>query len=344
MQLSLPHSARIIRQELRHRLWHTETVKALVTGGAGFIGSHVAESLLAAGWEVIVLDDLSNGFESNIPRGARFVRGDARGTETLDSLLPGCAAVLHLAAVSSVQDSLDRPLEVHEINLTMTLQLLEAARRHSVPRFVFSSSAAIYGDTGGKSASEDTPPNPLSHYAVQKLSSEHYCRAYRRLFGLETVCLRYFNIFGPRQRPDSPYSGVIARFLDAARSGRAITIYGDGAQTRDFCPVSNVAAANLSAATAPADEVAGKSFNIGSGSSTTVAELAESVRHCFPDSPDPVFQPMPSGEIRHSKADISLAVKHMRYISPGRLSAHLSSLCKAPMPTQTARGTTVSQV
>jgi nucleoside-diphosphate-sugar epimerase len=226
-----------------------------------------------------------------------------------------------------VQDSLDRPLDVHDVNLTMTLNLLEATRRHGVRRFIFSSSAAVYGDTGEIPAREDRKPCPLSHYAVQKLASEHYCGIYHRLFGLETVCLRYFNIFGPRQRPDSPYSGVIARFLDAARSGRAITIYGDGTQTRDFCYVSNVSGANLAAATLPAEEVAGKSFNVGSGRSTSVAELAEAVRRCFPDATDPVFQPARDGEIRHSQADIGLAVKSLGSSPILDFSDHLRFLC-----------------
>ena len=211
-------------------------MKYLVTGGAGFIGSHIVEALFAQGSEVIILDNLSTGLQENVPSGARLVVGHAGDASLLNQLLPGCAGIFHLAAVSSVQASLDRPVGVHEDNLTATLALLEAARRHNVPRFVFSSSAAVYGDTQGKATKEDMKPNPLSHYAVQKLAGEYYCQVYAKVYGLETVCLRYFNIFGPRQRADSPYSGAIAKFLDAARAERAPTIFGDGSQTRDLCP------------------------------------------------------------------------------------------------------------
>ena len=179
-------------------------MKYLVTGGAGFIGSHLVESLLAEGAEVTVLDNLSTGLQGNVPDKARLVVGRGGDTGLLDPLLPGCAGIFHLAAVSSVQASLDHPLDVHEDNLTATLALLEAARRHKVPRFVFSSSAAVYGDTQGQMAREDMRPDPLSHYAVQKLATEYYCQVYKRVYGIETVCLRYFNVFGLRQRADSP--------------------------------------------------------------------------------------------------------------------------------------------
>jgi len=219
-------------------------MKALVTGGAGFIGSHLVDLLLAKGSEVVVIDSLVTGQRSQVPQEAIFIKGDVADPQLLAEALPGCDAVFHLAAVSSVQDSLDRPIEVHNTNLTASLALLEASVRHQVSRFVFSSSAAIYGDTGGAPAREDMAPKPMSHYAVQKLASEHYCRVYHRLHGLETVCLRYFNVYGPRQRADSSYSGVIAKFIDAARAEKPITIFGDGEQTRDFCHVKDVAVAN----------------------------------------------------------------------------------------------------
>ncbi len=187
-------------------------MKYLVTGGAGFIGSHVVAALRERGAEVAVLDNFATGLEDNVPDGVAVTNGHAGDSALLDELLPGCAGIFHLAAVSSVQASLDQPLAVHEDNLTATLVLLEAARKHGVKRFVFSSSAAIYGDTNGEQAHEAMKPNPLSHYAVQKLASEYYCQVYARVYGLETVCLRYFNIFGPRQRADSPFSGAIARF------------------------------------------------------------------------------------------------------------------------------------
>jgi UDP-glucose 4-epimerase len=282
-------------------------MKYLVTGGAGFIGSHLVDALLARGDDVAVLDNFSTGLETNVAEGVRLVRGQAGDMNLLDELLPGCAGIFHLAAVSSVQASLDRPVEVHDENLTTTLALLEAARRHGVKRFVFSSSAAVYGDTNGEPAREDMKPNPLSHYAVQKLASEDYCRVYSKVHGLETVCLRYFNIFGPRQRADSPYSGAIAKFLEAARAGRAPTIFGDGSQTRDFCPVTNVVAANIAAMTKAAADVDAGVFNIGTGSSVSIREVAQALAEIFPSTPDPEHLPARSGEVPHSRADISRA-------------------------------------
>jgi len=288
-------------------------MKYLVTGGAGFIGSHIVDALVARGDEVVVLDNLSTGVETNLNVAAHFVRGEAGDVEQLDQLLPGCAGIFHLAAVSSVQASLDRPLEVHNDNLTATLALLEAARRHGVQRFVFSSSAAVYGDTQDEPAREDMKPNPLSHYAVQKLASEYYCHVYARLHAMETVCLRYFNIFGPRQRADSPYSGAIARFLDAGRMERAGTIFGEGSQTRDFCAVANVVAANLAAADRPPSDVAGGIFNVGSGVSVSILQIVETIGGLFPDMPKPLFLPARSGEVPHSRADISLAREKLGY-------------------------------
>ena len=288
-------------------------MKYLVTGGAGFIGSHLVDALVAQGSDVTVLDNLSTGLEGNVPGKARLVMGQAGDAGLLDQLLPGCVGIFHLAAVSSVQASLDRPIEVHEDNLTATLTLLEAARRHHVPRFVFSSSAAVYGDTNGEQAREDMKPNPLSHYAVQKLAGEYYCQVYAKLHGLETVCLRYFNIFGPRQRADSPYSGAIAKFLDAARAGRAPTIFGDGSQTRDFCPVANVVAANIAAMTKPAADVAGGVFNVGTGSSVSIREVAHALADIFPAMPRPEHLPPRSGEVPHSCADILRARAKLGY-------------------------------
>jgi nucleoside-diphosphate-sugar epimerase len=282
-------------------------MRALVTGGAGFIGSHLTEALVSKGWEAFVIDDLSTGLSSNLSFRCTMIAADAGTDRVLDEVLPGTDALFHLAAVSSVQDALDRPLAVHEVNLTMTLKLLEAAVRHKVKRFVFSSSAAIYGDTEGRPAKENMLPRPLSHYAVQKLACEHYCQAYGRLHGLETVCLRYFNVYGPRQRPDSPYSGVISRFLDAGQQGHAINILGDGAQTRDFVHVSDVARANLLAATAPAEAVAGKVFNVGTGHTTPIQDVADQIRQIFPGTPSPTHGEARKGEIRYSRACTDLA-------------------------------------
>lgn len=300
-------------------------MKALVTGGAGFIGSHVVRRLLDEGWRVLVLDDLSNGFEKNIPSGVDFACGSAGDRALLAEVMPGCGAVFHLAAVSSVVDSIERPLDVHETNLTTTLALLEASVRHGVKRFVFSSSAAVYGDTHGAPACEQMMPSPLSHYAVQKLASEYYCSVYQRLHGLETVCLRYFNVFGERQRADSPYTGVITKFLNAAREGRPLVIFGDGSQSRDFVYVGDVAAANFAAATKNAEVVSGGVFNIGTGASVSVSELAAMVRKLFPHSPDPVHEPARPGEILHSKADITRACKALGFVPRGHLDDFITA-------------------
>lgn len=286
---------------------------ALVTGGTGFIGSHLVERLLGEGWNVCVLDDLSSGAEANLPSGAEFVRDSAGNVSLLDRLLPGCDAVFHLAAVSSVADSLARPLEVHDANLTTTIALLKAAANHGVKRFVFSSSASIYGDTGGEAAREEMKPSPLSHYAVQKLACEHYCAVYRRLRGLGTVCLRYFNVCGPRQRADSPYSSVIAKFVASAQAGESMTVFGDGVQSRDFVSVYDVVEANIAAAGLADAATTDAVFNVGSGQSITFGELDEAIRGHFPVSP-PVHHALArESEIKHSRADIRRAETVLGY-------------------------------
>lgn len=288
-------------------------MKCLITGGAGFIGSHLATALESLSAEVTILDNFSTGSDSNVSPGVEVVRGHAGDEALLDKILPGCQCVFHLAAVASVQASVERPLPVHDDNLTTTLKLLEASSKHDVKRFVFSSSAAIYGDTRGVPAHERMVPRPLSHYAVQKLASEYYCSVYTRLYGLEAVCLRYFNVFGLRQRADSPYSGAIAKFMEAARLGQRPTVFGDGAQTRDFCAVADVAAANIAAAQAPASLIAGKSLNIGSGTSISIAEVLAIFRDIFPGMPPPMVGVARVGEIQNSCADISLASDILGY-------------------------------
>lgn len=289
-------------------------MKALVTGGAGFIGSHLVDLLLSKDCEVVVIDNLATGRRSQVPEKAVFLQGDVSDTELLAEALLGCDVVFHLAAVSSVQDSLDRPIEVHNTNLTATLALLEASVRHKVRHFVFSSSAAVYGDTGGEPAREDMTPKPMSHYAVQKLASEHYCQVYHRLHGLETVCLRYFNVYGPRQRADSPYSGVIGKFIDAVRAGQPITIYGDGEQTRDFCHVKDVASANFLAATQDSAMVAGKVFNVGTGRSSSVNDLARLITVFFGTNAGSItHQPARAAEIRYSQVHAALVRQSFRW-------------------------------
>jgi nucleoside-diphosphate-sugar epimerase len=304
-------------------------MKALVTGGAGFIGSHIVERLLVEGHNVIVLDDLSTGRRENLPHGVELTVGSVSDAAAVEQATQGADVIFHLAAVSSVQDSLARPLEVHRCNLSSTLLLLEAARKNGVKRFVFSSSAAVYGDTGGLPAREDMIPKPLSHYAVQKLACEHYCAAYHRLYGLETVSLRYFNIFGPRQRDDSPYSGVIAKFIACASSGRPLTIYGDGTQSRDFCPVANVVEANFSAASMPAEKVAGNIFNVGTGEMVSINELAEMIKANINCSTGVQHVEAKSGEILFSKADICRAQQMLNFRGTQQFGEALSQLCES---------------
>lgn len=299
-------------------------MKALVTGGAGFIGSHVGQRLLDEGWEVVVLDDLSSGFEQNIPSRAHFVRGSFCDVQLLSKVLPGCSAVLHLAATSSVVESIDQPLPVHENNLTGTLALLEECVEHGVRRFVFSSSAAVYGDAGNGAIREDAPKAPVSHYAVQKLAGEHYCGIYLRLHGLETVCLRYFNVYGPRQNADSPYTGVITKFLAAGREGKPLVIYGDGLQSRDFVHVDDVAAANVSMVLADRSVVAGRAFNVGSGRAVSVSEIAAMVRRRFPTASESIHLEMRPGEIRHSLANIDLASQSFGFRPQQRIAEFIS--------------------
>jgi len=287
--------------------------RALVTGGAGFIGSHLVDELLSRECEVVVLDNLSTGQAENVNARAKLLIGDVGDKEALGSAITGCDYVFHLAAVSSVQESLAKPSHVHGANLTATLSLLECAVLHRVKRFVFSSSAAVYGDTCGLPACEDMKPKPMSHYAVQKLACEHYASVYNRLHGLETVALRYFNVFGPRQRADSPYSGVVARFLEASQAGRDITIFGTGDQTRDFCFVDNVVRANIAASTSDPSSVSGKVFNIGSGSAISIRQLASELQHHYKRSGPIKYREGRQGEILHSVADISLARSILGY-------------------------------
>jgi nucleoside-diphosphate-sugar epimerase len=304
--------------------------RALVTGGAGFIGSHIVERLLAEGSSVVVLDDLSTGVRENVHEAADFILGSVANSLAVQKALRAVDVVFHLAAVSSVQDSLARPLDVHDCNLSSTLLLLEAARTHGVKRFIFSSSAAVYGDTWGVPAREDMKPKPLSHYAVQKLACEHYCDVYRRLYGLQTFCLRYFNVFGARQRADSPYSGVIARFLLKAKQGESLVIFGDGSQSRDFCPVANVVSANIAAARLPREDLCQAVFNVGTGTSVTVKRLASLIAQAVGGSEDFEYTAAKSGEVSFSQADLRYSINTLGYTPTHTFETSLTHLCNIP--------------
>jgi nucleoside-diphosphate-sugar epimerase len=294
----------------------------VVTGGGGFIGSHLAETLLRRGHAVLVLDDFSTGRRENLAAAPQWaaagngrytlLEGDVRDAEACRRAADGADCVLHQAAVPSVQRSVEQPLTTHEVNVTGTLLLLEAARRAGVRRFVFASSSALYGESERLPKVESLCPAPISPYGLQKLAGETYCALYHRLYGLPTVALRYFNVFGPRQNPSSEYAAVIPRFVAAARAGRAATVYGDGEQTRDFTYVDNVVEANLLACSA-GTEACGRAYNIAGGQRVSLNQL---LRHLGELLGRPVLAerqaPRP-GDIRHSLADIGQAAERLGY-------------------------------
>ncbi len=282
--------------------------QALVTGGAGFIGSHLVEGLLDAGWHVRVLDDFSTGNPANLAHLADRVqlqRGSVTDPSATLTAAAGCEAIFHLAALPSVVKSVEEPVLVHEVTATGTLHVLDAARRQGVRRLVYAASSSAYGDQPGAERVETDALLPLSPYAAAKLAGEHYCQAFTAVHGLETVRLRFFNVFGPRQDAKSPYSGVIALFIAAMSAGRTPTIFGDGRQARDFVYVANVVQALLRAIDAPA--ASGKVYNIGNGQSTTILELVRDLGSLLGKDIRPVFAPPRAGDVRLSQADIGRA-------------------------------------
>jgi nucleoside-diphosphate-sugar epimerase len=289
---------------------------ALVTGIAGFIGSSIARSLLAEGASVRGLDNLSTGNLSNI--GEIRSRIDFREADVLDehavaSACQGVDYVFHEAAIPSVPKSVADPIGTNGPNLTGTLNVLEAARTAGVKRVLYAASSAAYGDDPTLPKTEAMLPAPLSPYAVQKLAGEHYLASYARVFGLETVALRYFNVFGPRQDPSSQYSGVLARFISLMLAGETPTIFGDGTTSRDFVYIDNIVSANLLAATAPAANVSGKVFNVATGRRTTLLEAYEEVKRITGYMGGINHAPEREGDIKHSLADISLAQSAFGY-------------------------------
>jgi nucleoside-diphosphate-sugar epimerase len=282
-------------------------MKFLVTGGAGFIGSHITERLLAGGHQVRILDNFSTGKRENIPvsDAVSVIEGDVGDFNTVREWMEGIEVVYHEAAIASVPETVGNPLGSERTNYRGTLNVLEASRQTGVRRVIFASTAAIYGDLPELPKTENMPVRPLSPYAVDKLASEHACQVYAQLYGLETVALRYFNVFGPRQDPSSPYSGVISIFADNISRGKQPNIFGDGEQTRDFVYVADVVEANIRAATAPA--AAGKAINVATGSTITINELLHTVCRIQGAPFDPGYLPAREGDIRHSCADIALA-------------------------------------
>lgn len=287
---------------------------ALVTGGAGFIGSHLVESLARQGWRVRVLDDFSTGLRDNLAHihpTPEIVSGDVADAGAVGRAVQGASVVFHLAALASVQRSIEAPADTHRVCAGGTLHLLDAARRAGARRVVYAASSSAYGIPAGEVQTETDPLSPLSPYAAAKLAGELYAQSFTVAFGLETVRLRFFNIFGPRQRADSPYSGVIALFAAALSSGRTPTIYGDGLQTRDFTFVTDVVQALTHAAQKPG--ISGRVYNIGTGHGTSVLDLVAALNRQLGTNIAPQHAPPRAGDVRHSRADISLARRELDY-------------------------------
>jgi UDP-glucose 4-epimerase len=286
--------------------------KVVVTGGAGFIGSNLAEHLLAQGFSVTIIDDFSNGKEENLAGWfdessgrASLLRANINDTDKMRKAFGGARYVFHQAAIPSVPRSIADPQATHSSNISGTLSVLVAARDAGVKRVVVASSSSIYGDDPGLPKVENRVGRPLSPYALSKIVCEEYSRLFHQLFSLETVALRYFNVFGPRQDPKSEYAAVIPRFVTRVLSGVRPTVYGDGEQTRDFTYVSNVVDANWKAATHP--NAAGQVFNIGCGEKTSLNQLLNVINKIAGTQVRPDYEPGRTGDVRHSVADISKA-------------------------------------
>jgi UDP-glucose 4-epimerase len=286
----------------------------LVTGGAGFIGSHIVERLVREGNQVRVLDDLSSGKEANLSAfrsGVEFIRGDIRDAQLVKEVTRGVGVVFHEAALGSVPRSVADPVTTHEVNITGTLNVFLAARDAGVKRVVYASSSSVYGETPVLPKREEMTPQPLSPYALSKLVGEHYASVFKHVYGFEVVSLRYFNIFGPRQDPESQYAAVIPRFIAALLAGTAPTVYGDGLQSRDFTYVDNVVEANLLAA--EAEGVAARAFNVACGGRYTLLDLLARLKEIIGCDIDPIHEDARAGDVRESQASIEAAEKDLGY-------------------------------
>lgn len=300
----------------------------LVTGGAGFIGSHLCDALLASGHRVRVLDNLSTGKPANLPLQdprVELIEGDVADAALVRRAVAGCSAVAHLAAVASVQASVDDPVSTHQSNFVGTLNICEAMREAGVRRVVFASSAAVYGNNGeGVAVSEDTAKAPLTPYATDKLASEYYLDFYRRQHGLEPAIFRFFNIFGPRQDPSSPYSGVISIFTERALAGRPITVFGDGEQTRDFFYVADLVPLLMQALLRA--DVAPGAVNVGHNQAVSLNQLLQAVRQVLGCLPEVTHAEARPGDIRHSRADNSLLRQRYQLTTATALHEGLAQL------------------
>src|SRR5215471_13260601 len=288
----------------------------LVTGGAGFIGSSLVRALLARGDRVVVLDNFFSGRRENLAEVAsdiELIEGDVRDESALARALEKVELVFHQAAIPSVPRSLVDPIASHDANATGTLKVLREAKRAGARRVVYAASSSAYGDTPTLPKVETMRPAPLSPYAVSKLAGEHYCQVFAGAYQLETVSLRYFNVFGPRQDPTSEYAAVIPRFITAALAGKSVTIYGDGTQSRDFCYIENTVEANLAAGSAPAPQVSGRVVNVACGDATTLNEVVRLLGDIMGRPIEIRYEPGRVGDVKHSLADISEARTRLGY-------------------------------
>ena len=287
----------------------------LVTGGAGFIGSHIVEELVNTKQNVRVIDNLSTGNIENIApfkNSIEFINADIRDTAAINTAMKNIDFVLHQAALPSVPRSIADPITSNEVNVNGTLNILYAAKENKVKRVVLASSSSVYGNVDVSPKHEGLKPSPESPYAVTKITGEYYARSFFNVYGLETVCLRYFNVFGPRQDPNSPYAAVIPIFISEMKAGRPAPVNGDGSQTRDFTFVKNVVRANLLACEAES-KIAGKALNAACGGSISLLQLVNLINKELGTEIKPIFRPCRAGDVMHSKADISLAKELMNY-------------------------------
>lgn len=304
-----------------------------ITGGAGFIGSHLTDILLKRGYRVRVFDNLSTGKRSNLPLEnplVQLIEGDIADPVAVAQAMNGCTAVVHLAAVASVQASVDDPINTHQSNFLGTLNVCEAMRQLKISRILFASSAAVYGGNGeGKAIAEDTPKSPLTPYASDKLASEYYIDFYRRHHAFESAIFRFFNIFGPRQDPASPYSGVISIFADRVQKNLPITVFGDGEQTRDFVYVDDLVQILVQALEAAIVDAG--PINVGFNKSTTINQLINVLSEINKSSPNVIYAPARAGDIRHSLANNTKLTSHYKIVNKTSLRTGLTKLIEYPI-------------
>jgi UDP-glucose 4-epimerase len=313
-------------------------VRILVTGAAGFIGSNLVDGLLAAGHELRALDNFSTGHRRNLAHLADdvdIVEGDLRSYERVSWAVRGCDAVFHEGAMPSVPRSVQDPLTSSEINIGGTLNVLLAARDAGVRRVVFASSSSVYGDAPGFPRVETQATSPLAPYAVSKLAAEQYCRVAHIVYGLETICLRYFNVFGRRQDPYSQYSAVIPKFITAMQAGQAPTIFGDGRQSRDFTHIDDVVTANLAALDAPA-AAAGRIYNIACGRQVSLNELVVQLNEILGMSLEAEYLAPRPGDVKHSLADVGLAERELGFTATVQFAQGLRRTIEAYQPADAA--------